>query len=121
KTKNIWLYQQGNINYLLNAEPDSQAQKFMELHNGAGANAMAFRVKDAQKAYARALEKGAKPATGGALDLPAIEGIGGSILYLVDTYGDKGNIYTAAFDFTDGQKPHKGAGLTYIDHLTHNV
>ncbi len=126
KSKNVWLYQQGAINYILNAEPNSQAQKFTAQHNGAGACAMAFRVKDAQAAYKRALEKGAKPATvaigAGELQIPAIEGIGGSILYLVDKYGDKGSIYDIDFDFIgDGKKPHKGAGLTYIDHLTHNV
>ncbi len=116
KTKNLALYQQGDINYILNMEPNSHASKFMEVH-GAGACGMAFRVKDAAKAHKMALEKGATNVPG---DLPAIEGIGGSVLYFVDKYGAKGTIYDDAFDFID-KKPHVGAGLTYLDHLTHNV
>ena len=123
KSKKVWLYQQGDINFILNNEPNSSAMKFIGVHGG-GACAMAFRVKDAAKAYKLALEKGAKPVKTsvgkGEIEIPAIEGIGGSILYLVDKYGDKGSIYDVDFDFTD-KKPHFGAGLTYIDHLTHNV
>ena len=123
KSKKVSLYQQGGINFIMNAEPGSSAMKFIEQHN-AGACAMAFRVKDAQKAYKRALEKGAKPVKTqigkGEMDIPAIEGIGGSLLYLVDKYGAKGSIYETDFNFIDN-KPHTGAGLTYIDHLTHNV
>jgi 4-hydroxyphenylpyruvate dioxygenase len=80
---------------------------------------MGFRVKDAEKAYKAALAKGAKPFTGGDPDLKGIEGIGGSALYFVDQYGPKGSIYPAYFNMTG--KPEAGAGLTYLDHLTHNV
>ncbi|MBI3440475.1 MAG: 4-hydroxyphenylpyruvate dioxygenase, partial [Proteobacteria bacterium] len=124
KSKKVMLYQQGDINFILNAEPNSQAMQFTVQH-GLGACAMAFRVKDAQKAYKLALEKGAKPvkmATGtGELTIPAIEGIGGSVLYFVDQYGAQGSIYDIDFNFIGDKKPHIGAGLTYIDHLTHNV
>lgn len=123
KSKDVSLYQQGDINFILNAEPGSSAMQFAA-HHGLGACAMAFRVKDAQKAYQRAIEKGAKPVKTkighGELDIPAIEGIGGSLLYFVDKYGAKGSIYETDFNFTDKQ-PNIGAGLTYIDHLTHNV
>ncbi len=123
KSKRVSLYQQGKINYIINREPDSYAGKFAKIHGG-GACAMAFRVKHAPKAYRHALEKGAKPVevpTGpGENRLYAIEGIGETVLFLVDKYGDKGSIYEADFNFTD-KAPHKGAGLTYIDHLTHNV
>ena len=123
KSKKVFLYQQGDVNFILNAEPDSPAMQFTEQH-GLGACAMAFRVKDAQKAYDLALEKGAKPVQvpvgEGELTIPAIEGIGGSVLYFVDKYGPKGSIYEIDFNFTD-KKPNTGAGLTYIDHLTHNV
>jgi len=121
KSKKVSLYQQGDINFILNEEPI--AMEFAAARRLGGANAMAFRVKDAQKAYKMALEKGAKPyvsKTGpGELSIPAIEGIGGSALYLVDQYGAKGNIYKTDFNFVD--KADAGAGLTYIDHLTHNV
>jgi 4-hydroxyphenylpyruvate dioxygenase len=116
KTKDITLYRQGGIKFILNAEPEGA--RFAALHNGGGADAMAFRVKDAAKAMEYALSKGAKPAKTGAgkLTLPyAIEGIGGSVLYLVE-----GESYLDDFNFTD-KNSHAGAGLTYIDHLTHNV
>jgi len=123
KSKQVWLYQQGDINFILNNEPNSSAMKFIGVHGG-GACAMAFRVKDAAKAYKLALEKGATPVKTsvgkGEIEIPAIEGIGGSLLYLVDTYGEKGSIYKTDFNFHD-DKPNVGAGLTYLDHLTHNV
>ena len=83
-------YRQGDINLILNAEPASPAEQFATAH-GPSACAMAFRVKDAAAAYAWRSPMGAKPFTGGAgpmeLNIPAIEGIGGSALYLVDRYG----------------------------------
>lgn len=122
KSKNVTLYQQGDINFILNAEP--AALKFAEARKGGGAIAMAFRVKDAQKALKEAVAKGAKEIKGavgpGELNIPAIEGIGGSILYLVDRYGTNGSIYDIDFNITD-KNSNPGAGLTYIDHLTHNV
>ena len=123
KSKKVTLWQQGTINFILNAEPE--AIKFATDRGGlGGANAMAFRVKDAKKAYEVALSKGAKPYQtkigAGEMDIPAIQGIGGSALYLVDTYGSKGSIYDTDFVFTD-KAPNTGVGLTYIDHLTHNV
>jgi len=122
KSKKVSLYQQNDINFILNEEPEAMA--FAQARKLGGANAMAFRVRDAQKAYAKALEKGAKPYVSkvgdGELTIPAIEGIGGSALYLVDKYGEKGNIYETDFNFISKEK-NKGAGLTYLDHLTHNV
>ena len=121
KSKKVTLWQQGDINFILNAEPE--AIEFAKKRHGGGAIAMAFRVKDAAKALAHAVSKGAKEIKGkvgpGELSIPAIEGIGGSILYLVDKYGDKGSIYETDFNITD--KAPAGAGLTYLDHLTHNV
>lgn len=122
KSKKVSLYQQGDINFILNEEPI--AMEFAAARKMGGANAMAFRVKDAAEAYKMALDKGAKPYVSkvgdGELSIPAIQGIGGSALYLVDKYGAKGSIYETDFNFTD-KAPNKGAGLTYIDHLTHNV
>ena len=56
------------------------------------------------------------------LNIPAIEGIGGALIYLVDRYGDKGSIWDVDFRWTGERDPKPfGAGLTMIDHLTHNV
>ena len=101
RSKRVTLYRQGDINFIVNAEPDSFAQAFARVH-GPSACAMAFRVKDAGRAYARALELGARPVAGKVgpmeLNIPAIEGIGGSLLYLVDRYGAKGTIYEVDFE-----------------------
>lgn len=126
RSKDVTLHRQGDINFIINAEPDSFAQKFARQH-GPSACAMAFRVKDARKAFERAISLGAQPCASDAgpmeLNIPSIEGIGGSRIYLVDRYGDK-TIYDVDFVFEDGwQEKLKAAdaGLTYIDHLTHNV
>ncbi|MGH8402467.1 MAG: 4-hydroxyphenylpyruvate dioxygenase [Gammaproteobacteria bacterium] len=120
----ITLYRQNDINFLVNEEPDSFATDFAKKH-GPCAVGFAVRVKDKKQAFARALDKGAKknthkPGTA-ALDTAMIEGIGGSILYMVDGYED-GDIYAAEYDYAKGVDRHpEGVGLTYIDHLTHNV
>ena len=125
RSKNVTLYRQGDINFILNAEPNGQAKLFTDEH-GASANAMAFRVKDAAFAIKRAKELGAEvvESTAGPMELhiPAIKGIGGSLIYLVDRHGENGSIYDVDFKWIEGvDKNPKGAGLTYIDHLTNNV
>ena len=125
RSKAVTLWRQGGINFVLNAEPDSHAARFATAH-GPSAPAMAFRVVDAQHAYRKAIELGAKPATtqanAGELSIPAIESIGGLQIYLVDRYGQKGSIYDVDFEWLAEPNPQpKGAGLFYIDHLTHNV
>jgi 4-hydroxyphenylpyruvate dioxygenase len=117
KTKKIQLWQQNDVNFLINEEP--AAMEFAKARNGGGACGMGFRVKDKNAALKRAQEKGAKPHPAPTLDIPAIEGIGGSGLYLVDTYGAKGSIYPQFFNMSG--TPGNGGGLTYLDHLTHNV
>jgi 4-hydroxyphenylpyruvate dioxygenase len=125
RSKDVTLYRQGDINFILNSEPESFAAKFAQAH-GPSAPAMAFRVVDAKHAYERALKLGAKPAQTQVgpmeLNIPAIEGIGGLQIYLVDRYGAKGSIYDVDFQWLGERdpKPH-GVGLHYIDHLTHNV
>jgi 4-hydroxyphenylpyruvate dioxygenase len=125
RTKAITLYRQGDVNYLLNEEPGSHAARFAEAH-GPCAPSMAFRVADARAAFERALSLGAEaadPADGSpTLDVPAIKGIGGSLLYFVDRYGAKGCAYDAEFAWTGERDPKpEGDGLYYLDHLTHNV
>ena len=137
--KNVLLYRQGEINFIINAEPDSFAQRFARLH-GASVCAIALRVHDAKAAYERALNLGAWGYAGqagpGELNIPAIKGIGDSLIYLVDRWrgkngaqpGDIGNIGFFDVDFvplpgigTEDMLAPRGHGLTYIDHLTHNV
>jgi 4-hydroxyphenylpyruvate dioxygenase len=125
RSKDVTLYRQGQVNFIVNAEPGSHGSRFAQAH-GPSACAMAFRVKDAVAAYARALALGAKPFANHIgpmeLNIPAIEGIGGSVIYLVDRYGPH-SIYDVDFVPTDPALgfAHDGAGLTEIDHVTHNV
>ena len=123
KTKDISLYRQGRITYVLNREPDSHAARFVDEH-GPCAPAMAWRVVDAKKALARVLATGGKEYKGRdkSLNVPAVIGIGGSLLYLVDRYGSKGSPYEAEYEWLGEADPEPaGVGFYYIDHLTHNV
>jgi len=136
--KAVTLYRQGHINFILNAEPDSFAQRFARQH-GPSICAIAFRVQDAKFAYERAIGLGAwgyaNAAGPGELNIPAIKGIGDSLIYLVDRWrgkngaqpGDIGNIgfYDVDFEPLPGvsreELDPRGNGLREIDHLTHNV
>jgi 4-hydroxyphenylpyruvate dioxygenase len=152
RSKDVTLYRQGDINFIVNHEPHSFAQSFARVH-GPSVCAFAIRVKDARDAYKRALELGAKAhrAEVGPMELniPAIKGIGGSLIYFVDRYGAGRSIYDVDFiDVADATKheafttrtegnlgfpsvtslpsaiapsPGASAGLTHIDHITHNV
>jgi 4-hydroxyphenylpyruvate dioxygenase len=133
--KDVLLYRQGEINFLVNGEPNSFAQRFARLH-GPSICAIAFRVHDAKQAYERAISLGAwgyaERAAPGELNIPAIKGIGDSLIYFVDRWrgkngaraGDIGNIGFFDVDFEPlagaDLNPH-GSGLQLIDHLTHNV
>ncbi|MFO1218904.1 MAG: 4-hydroxyphenylpyruvate dioxygenase [Burkholderiaceae bacterium] len=125
RSKDVVLFRQGDINFIVNREPRSLAGYFAAEH-GPSACALAFRVKDSHKAYARALELGAQPIdvpTGPMeLRLPAIKGIGGAPLYLIDRFEDGESIYDIDFAWVSGAPRHpRGRGLRMIDHLTHNV
>ncbi len=130
RSKDVDLWRQGGINLIINYEPRSAAWYFAREH-GPSACGMAFRVRDARKAYNLLLEKGAEPVdveTGPMeLRIPAIRGIGGAILYLVDRYadGERGealSIYDIDFEYLPDVERHpEGAGFHTIDHLTHNV
>jgi 4-hydroxyphenylpyruvate dioxygenase len=124
RSKNVLRFAQGDVNFILNMEPAGQPAAFRAQH-GPSANAMAFRVKDAARALRLAVERGAVAVTGPVgpmeLNIPAIEGIGGSNLYLVDRYGAKA-IYDVDFVPIEGAPSSvAGLGVTYLDHLTHNV
>jgi 4-hydroxyphenylpyruvate dioxygenase len=125
KTKDVDLWRQGGINFIINYEKGSPAFYYAEEH-GPSACGMAFRVRDAAKAYYRALELGAQPIDipCGPMELkmPAIRGIGGAILYLIDRYEDGTAIYDIDFEYLEGVDRHPpGCGFEVIDHLTHNV
>lgn len=125
RSKNVHLYRQGGINFLINYEHGSDAYYFAQEH-GPSACGMAFRVKDSHKAYSRALEMGAQPVEIPVgpmeLHLPAIKGIGGAPLYLIDRFDEGLSIYDIDFKFLPGVDPHpQGCGFEVIDHLTHNV
>ncbi len=136
--KRVTLYRQGGVNFIVNAEPDSFGQRFARLH-GPSICAIAFRVQDAASAYRRALELGAwgfdSKSGPMELNIPAIKGIGDSLIYFVDRWRGKGgrdggigdiSIYDVDFEPLDASTAHadlqpSGAGITYVDHLTHNV
>jgi 4-hydroxyphenylpyruvate dioxygenase len=125
RSKDVSLYRQGDVNFIVNAEKESFAQGFARVH-GPSVCAIALRVKNAAAAYKRALSLGAWGVEGKIgpmeLNIPAIKGIGDSLLYLVDRYGERGSIYDVDFEYLPGvERNPKGVGLTYIDHLTHNV
>ena len=129
RSKDVDLWRQGGINFIANYEPRSPAAYFAAEH-GPSACGMAFRVRDASSAYDEAVRRGAEPVETktGAMELriPAIRGIGGALVYLIDRYegaaGGDLSIYDIDFKYPAGVDPHpKGAGFTAIDHLTHNV
>ena len=119
---------QGDISFLVHRSPAAHAADFARDH-GPSANGMAFRTTDAKAAYEGAVQRGAKPAegvNGGALgdDYPYIlEGIGGSLLYVIDQYGDAGSLYDAWDEIEGWEEAERknNVGLEVLDHLTHNV
>jgi 4-hydroxyphenylpyruvate dioxygenase len=125
RSKDVLLYRQGQINFIVNREARSLAGYFAAEH-GPSACGLAFRVRDSHRAYARALELGAQPieiSTGPMeLRLPAIKGIGGAPLYLIDRFEDGRSIYDIDFEFLPGvERRPAGHGFRILDHLTHNV
>jgi 4-hydroxyphenylpyruvate dioxygenase len=125
RSKDVHVWRQGEINLIANYEPNTPASYYGAEH-GPSACAMGFRVRDAQAAYALALKKGAQPVDVGSgfseLRLPAIKGIGGAIIYLIDRFEEGSSIYDIDFNYLEGveRKPF-GCGFNIIDHLTHNV
>ena len=126
KTRAITTYRQGDCTFLINEDPDSFAADFAAEH-GPSACGFAIRVnKLAEWARVQALKNGATPITHKeltkAVAAPVIEGIGGCMLYIVDRYDDKGTIHDPDYEWIPGaEMMPKGFGLTFIDHLTHNL
>lgn len=122
KSKDITLYKQGDIRFFINAEKSGFPAQFTTDH-GPCACSMGFRVKDADFAFKGALERGAVKAAGDdyLVDVPCIEGIGGSRLYLIDTFGDKTAFDNDFVAIEGADESVNYADMDYIDHLTHNV
>ena len=113
RSRDVSLYRQGRLNYIVNREKTGHAARFVEAH-GPCASGMAWRVVDAQHALRRCLDYGAEEYTGDdrILDAPAVIGIGGSLLYLVETYGEKGSPYAAGFEWLGAADPEpEGVGF----------
>jgi 4-hydroxyphenylpyruvate dioxygenase len=125
RSKDVSLFRQGDVNFIVNGEKESFAQGFARVH-GPSVCAIAFRVKNAGAAYKRALSLGAWGVEGKVgpmeLNIPAIKGIGDSLLYLVDRYGDAARSTTSTSYRCRASSAIPGeSGLTYLDHLTHNL
>lgn len=126
RNKDVWLFKQGDINFIVNGEPNSQAESFAFNH-GPSVNGMAFRVKDAAVAMTHAINVGANAFHGQIgpmeLNIPGVFGIGESTLYFVDRFGEQ-TIYEVDFEYYDGWQQlieKSSVGLEVLDHLTHNV
>jgi len=124
KSCDVTIYQQNDIRFIINQTKSSMASQFADAH-GASVSAMGFRVKDAKAALQHAITYGARsyqPENETAVyDLPAIYGVGNSLIYFIDY---KNNISNYAHHFSAvGSQPANltGAGLTYLDHVTHNL
>jgi 4-hydroxyphenylpyruvate dioxygenase len=125
KTRAITVYRQGACDFLVNEEPDSFAADFAKQH-GPSACGFAIRVsKPAEWACEQAVQNGGEKiehkASTKAVAAPVIKGIGDCMLYLVDRYGTKGSIYDNDYEWIVNDRNPKGFGLTFIDHLTHNL
>lgn len=124
RSKDVTLFRQGDINFLVNATPYTHFQQFAQVH-GPCACAMGWRVGDAPAALRYAIDQGAHeflaPSGYMELKIPAVYGIGNSVLYFTDRY-DTRSIWDVDFVFDQDADPRpRGAGLHTIDHLTHNV
>lgn len=119
----VTLYRQGRIDFLVNEEPDSFAMRFAAEH-GPCACGFGIRVRDAASTAEQAAEQGGEAwadHAGVPVATPAIAGIGGSILYLVDRYGDAGSVLDHFVPIEGADQAPVGFGMTFVDHLTHNV
>ncbi|WP_408952552.1 4-hydroxyphenylpyruvate dioxygenase [Lysobacter sp. Hz 25] len=125
KTRPITVYRQGGVNFLVNESPDSFAAAFAEAH-GPCASGFAIRFKKpANEVYQAVLGNGGEAvserADTRAIDAPVVKGIGDCMLYLVDRYGDQGTAYEDYEPIPGAEQNPSGFGLTFIDHLTHNL
>lgn len=121
-TKDILYYNQRDIHFLLNREKKGFSAEFAKSH-GPAICSMGWRVDNAEQAQAEAVRRGATAAKPEDTDLPypAIYGIGDSLIYLIDQFGDKGSIYDTDFIDLEEKNIVPDLGFIEIDHLTNNV
>jgi 4-hydroxyphenylpyruvate dioxygenase len=121
KSKDVTLHRQGDVNFIVNAEKDAFAHSFFLLH-GPSVCALAFRVDDARRAIERALRYKAQTFRGkvgpNELVIPALRGLEGSLIYLVDRGGQAGTIYDVDFVAEAAASSAADSGLTKIDHVS---
>ncbi|MDQ3160800.1 MAG: VOC family protein, partial [Pseudomonadota bacterium] len=125
RTRPITLYRQGGVNFLVNEDPDSFAADFARAH-GPSACGFAIRFqKPSSEVLQTVLGNGGEAITDKvetkAVDAPVVKGIGDCMLYLVDRYGDRGTMYEDFLPVQGADQHARGYGLTFIDHLTHNL
>jgi 4-hydroxyphenylpyruvate dioxygenase len=116
--KNIFLLEQGKIKFIVNAEAGTDAASFESIH-GSGVCGISFRVKDSNLALKETVKRGAKAVISSDYDLPAIESVGGSKIYLIDRQTSE-QFFNSFFEAT-GKLPLAKPKVTYIDHVTQNV
>lgn len=122
--KNIKLFRQGDINYILNCEPQTFATDFAKVH-GQSICATGFRVEDADHAFKTAVARGARPYEGnehqkGATPFQAVYGIGDSLIYFMDKK-NQDKLYNEIFHVKAEDQAPTGVGFQVIDHFTNNV
>lgn len=123
--KEIRLYRQGDINFIVNCESGTFAADFTKLH-GPSVCSTGFRVADATRAFEEAVRRGARPYDGnqasrGATPYLAIYGIGDSLIYFIDEANHR-DLYEKQFGIKNNAAHHPaGLGLEIVDHFTNNV
>jgi 4-hydroxyphenylpyruvate dioxygenase len=126
KSRPITVYRQGGVNFLVNEDPNSFAADFAAKH-GPSACGFAIRFKKpAADVLKTVLGNGGDAsldkAETKAVNAPVVKGIGDCMLYLIDRYGNADSIYDGDYaPIPDADQNPAGFGLTFIDHLTHNL
>lgn len=121
RSKAVTLYRQGDINLLINREEKGFANASYLVH-GANAYAFGLMVDDATLAHRRALELGAEdfrqPVGAGELQIPAVRGVGGGLVYFLDQKSELAHVFELEFvPIEEREGADTGIGLTRIDHL----
>jgi 4-hydroxyphenylpyruvate dioxygenase len=123
RSKDVELYRQGGINIVINTEADGLAHSSWATH-GTSAYAIGLKVDDARATVERATALGAQPfeqqVAEGELRIPAIRGVGGGVIYLLDDGADLGGVWETEFVAQPTTAPHD-AGLASIDHVAQTM
>ncbi len=124
RSKDVELFVQGDLRVVVNTETEGFAHSAYVVH-GTNVAALGLRMRDAAAAMARAEGLIAtafrQPVGPGELELPAIRGLGGSLLYLVPENDALGRQWEVDFELEDGWSAHAGAGLETVDHVAQTV